>query len=145
MQIQTADNKLQSCLLALRLTVFLVMFMWTLDKFVNPSHAAGVFANFYSIEGLESNMFMIIGVVEMALIIAFVLGLYKKITYGLVLLLHAVSTLSSWRLYLGFDNLLFFAAWPMLAACWTLFQLRDADTMWTLNIDKKESQTAAAG
>jgi len=56
----------------------------------------------------------------------------KTITYGAVLLLHAVSTLSSWQQYLGFDSLLFFAAWPMLAACYALFALRDLDTKFTL-------------
>jgi hypothetical protein len=46
-----------------------------------------------------------------------------------VLLLHAVSTFSSYRQYLDpFNNLLFFAAWPMLAACFTLYTLRDLDT-----------------
>jgi hypothetical protein len=33
------DKRLQWSLLLLRLTVFLVMFMWTIDKFVNPGHA----------------------------------------------------------------------------------------------------------
>jgi hypothetical protein len=32
-------------------------------------------------------------------------------------------------MYLGFDNLLFFAAWPMLAACFALYLLRDLDTL----------------
>jgi hypothetical protein len=31
-----------------------------------------------------------------------------------------------------FDNLLFFAAWPMLAACITLYLLRDLDTLWAM-------------
>jgi hypothetical protein len=38
--------------------------------------------------------------------------------------MHAVSTLSSWKMYLTpfaeGPSLLFFAAWPMLAACVTL-------------------------
>ncbi len=39
-------------LLALRLSVFLVMFMWTLDKFVNPEHAMKVYENFYGLGGV---------------------------------------------------------------------------------------------
>jgi len=42
----TLSNNLPKALLALRLGVFIVMLMWTLDKFVNPGHAAGIFANF---------------------------------------------------------------------------------------------------
>lgn len=49
--------------------------------------------------------------------------------------MHGVSTLVSWRDYLDpFEgpNLLFFAAWPMLAACFALFALRDFDRLWAL-------------
>lgn len=84
-------RRIQVSLLALRLTVFLVMLMWTLDKFVNPEHA------------------------------------------GAVLILHAVSTFSSFAQYLSpWQNLLFFAAWPMLAACLALYLLREHDTLATI-------------
>jgi hypothetical protein len=67
------------------------------------------------------------------LILAFVAGVQKRLTYGLVFVLHGISTLSSYRQYLDpFDNLLFFAAWPMLAACCALYSLRDLDTRWTV-------------
>ena len=121
-------------LLALRLSVFLVMLMWTLDKFVNPGHAAAVFEKFYFIPGLESNIFFIIAGLEIVLLVCFVLGLFKTLTYGAVLLFHSISTLSSFSMYLTpfeYPHLLFFAAWPMLAACFALFLLRDEDTRLT--------------
>lgn len=68
-------------------------------------------------------------------LLGFVLGLFKKWTYGSVLLFHAVSTLSSWQQYLTpFEgpHLLFFAAWPMLAGCLMLFWLREEDTLLAL-------------
>lgn len=125
-------QKLRYCLFTLRLGVFVVMLMWTLDKFINPQHAAAVFANFYLLEGLGPAVFTVLAALELVLILGFMAGLYKKWTYGLVLVLHGVSTLSSWQQYLGFGNLLFFAAWPMLAACWTLFVLRDEDTLFAI-------------
>jgi putative oxidoreductase len=128
----STESRLATPLLTLRLGVFIVMLMWTLDKFVNPAHAGAVFENFYMIGGLGDAVFLAIGIVELAIIVAFVLGIKKTITYGIVLALHTVSTLSSWQQYLGFDSLLFFAAWPMLAACYTLFMLRDLDTKLTL-------------
>lgn len=124
------DKKLQWSLLFLRLTVFLVMFMWTIDKFINPAHAAKVYEKFYYIAGLEYVVIYAIGVVEISILLLFLVGYRKKYTYGAVLAFHAVSTLSSFKQYLApFDgsNLLFFAAWPMLAACFTLFLLRDQD------------------
>ena len=37
------EKRLRISLLLLRLGVFVVMFVWTLDKFVAPDHAARVF------------------------------------------------------------------------------------------------------
>jgi len=125
----TGERRIARALLSLRLSVFLVMLMWALDKLINPEHAARVFANFYFVRGLGEAAFQVMGLAELALLVAFVLGLWKRLSYGLVLLLHAVSTFSSYRQYLDpFTNLLFFAAWPMLAACFTLYTLRDLDT-----------------
>ncbi len=129
------EKKLQFSLLFLRVTVFLVMFMWTIDKFVNPGHAAKVYESFYYIAGLESVLMYTIGAAEMVLLLLFLAGYKKTLTYGAVLILHAVSTLSSFNQYLApFEgpHLLFFAAWPMLAACFTLFLLRDQDKMLSL-------------
>lgn len=127
------DLKFSYSLLLLRLTVFLVMLMWTIDKFVNPSHAAKIYEKFYYIAGLESLAVYTIGTVEIILLILFLAGVKKKFTYGAVLVLHAVSTLSSFGQYLSpFEgaNLLFFAAWPMLAACVMLFLFREEDTIF---------------
>jgi len=128
----STNARVQTSLFVLRLGVFIVMLMWTLDKLVNPDHAAAVFERFYSIGGLGSTIFLIIGLAELALILAFLLGVKKTLTYGAVLVLHGVSTLSAYQQYMGFDSLLFFAAWPMLAACFALFYLRDLDTKYTL-------------
>ncbi|MCS3902573.1 putative membrane protein YphA (DoxX/SURF4 family) [Methylohalomonas lacus] len=125
-------ERLKISLLLLRLGVFIVMLMWTLDKFVNPDHAAQVFAGFYGIANAQSIM-LAVGLAELALVIAFVIGLFKRWTYGLVLLLHGVSTFASFGKYLQpWDSLLFFAAWPMLAACIALYLLRDQDTLLTV-------------
>ncbi len=124
------ERRLASSLLSLRLSVFVVMLMWTLDKLVNPDHAARVFENFYLLGGLSPAAFRVIALAELALLGAFLLGARKRVSYGLVFLLHAVSTLAAYRQYLDpFNNLLFFAAWPMLAACYALYMLRDWDTI----------------
>lgn len=117
-------------MLALRLGIFVVMLMWTLDKFVNPAHTAKVFEGFYGISGTGQTLLMILGVLELLLLLLFVAGIWRRFSYGAVLLLHAVSTFSAYQQYLDpFNNLLFFAAWPMLAACITLYWLRNWDTL----------------
>jgi hypothetical protein len=131
-----SSNRIRLTLLLLRVSVFVVMFMWTIDKWLRPEHAASIYDRFYGIGGLGAVVMGLLGGAEMLLLIAFLVGFAPRITYGLVLLLHAISTFSSYRQYLHpFDgsNLLFFAAWPMLAACFTLYWLRDLDTMWRLS------------
>ncbi|MEX1031796.1 MAG: hypothetical protein WDZ30_00405 [Cellvibrionaceae bacterium] len=136
----TQQDRITWSLLSLRITVFVVMLFWTLDKFVQPEHAANVFEGFYGLGGLGSTVFYIIGALEMVIILAFVSGSWQRISYGLVLLFHAVSTVSSFRQYLDpFNNLLFFAAWPMLGACLALYLLRDLDTRWTTSLGNKRS------
>jgi hypothetical protein len=77
----------------------------------------------------------LIGIIESVIIIVFVLGIQKSATYGAVLVLHGISTFSAFRQHLNpFDgpNLLFFAAWPALAACYALYVLREFDTCWVV-------------
>ncbi len=129
-------NKLRLSLLLLRLGVFIVMLMWTLDKFINPAHSAGVFGKFYFIPGLPVSVMTVFGALELVILAGFLLGVYKRFCYGAVLLFHAVSTLSSFEQYLSpftGPHLLFFAAWPMLAACLTLYWLRHEDRLLSLN------------
>jgi len=128
-------KRVSRSLVWLRYGVFLVMLMWTLDKYFNPGHASAVFKNFYGLS-LPANSFLYaIATIELIIILGFVLGILKTWTYGAVLILHGISTLSSYPKYLDpFNSLLFFAAWPMLAACYVLFVLRDLDTHWTLDV-----------
>jgi len=131
-----SEDRLPLSLLLLRVGVFVVMLMWTLDKFLHPEHAASVYERFYFLPGLASPVFYLIGAAELALIIGFIIGFKKRFTYGAILLLHGVSTVSSYRQYLSpFEtgHLLFFAAWPMLAACFALYYLRDADIRWVVD------------
>ncbi|MGQ0752404.1 MAG: hypothetical protein ACT4PS_17900 [Betaproteobacteria bacterium] len=139
-------QRLPLTLLLLRLGVFIVMLMWTLDKIVKPEHAAKVFQKFYSLN-LEPSVFYVIGLVELLIILAFVAGYMKRWTYGLVLVFHGISTLSSFGNYLNpWSNLLFFAAWPMLAACFALYYLRDADTLlaWDKRLEPGEDSAVAS-
>lgn len=127
------QQKLQWSLLSLRLGVFIVLFVWTLDKFINPAHSSKIFQHFYGIQGLGESIVYGLGVLQLILVLAFLVGFKKRITYGLVFLLHAGSTFSSFAQYIdAFNNLLFFAAWPMLAACLALYLLRDEDNKFTV-------------
>ncbi len=123
-------RQLAWCLLWLRLGVATVFIMWTVDKFVNPEHAAAVFEKFYGISDLSNGISYAIGAVQILLIVCFIIGLFRTLSYGVILVLHAISTLSSYKNYLDpwtYPNLLFYAAIPMLAACVTVWWMRKYD------------------
>ena len=129
------EDRLPLALLVLRLGVFVVFFIWTVEKLMLPERTASIFERYYAIAGLSHVASYVLGALEFLLILGFVAGLLKRYTYGAVLVLHAISTLATFPKYLApFDahNLLYFAAWPMLAACFALYVLRDSDTLWTV-------------
>ena len=100
------EKRIARALLSLRLGVFVVMVVWSIDKLVNPEHSAQVFEHFYGLTGLSFSAFAILGLLQLILVIAFVAGVFQRVSYGLVLLLHGVSTLSSWQQYMdAFNNL----------------------------------------
>ncbi|MFV8409166.1 hypothetical protein [Vibrio owensii] len=141
---ETLQPKLQRQLglglLALRLSIALVFIMWALDKVLVPEHAMKVFSGFYGLD-ISSGFSVALGIAQLVFIGIFVAGLWKNLTYLAILVLHAGSTFSSFAKYLDpFNNLLFFAAWPMLAACFTLYLLRDHD----IYVLRKQPQAVTA-
>lgn len=133
-------NRVKNSLFILRLGVFIVMFMWTIDKFINPNHSARVFEKFYLLPGLEDVTFYLIGIAQLIIITAFVGAYKRKYSYLAILIMHAVSTLSSYERYLDpwtSPNLLFFAAWPMLAAIIVLYYLKDLDTKFSFEASEQ--------
>lgn len=130
MRTESSPATLPVSLFLLRLGIAIVMGFWTIDKIINPDHAGAVFKNFYGLGAVGDQALLVIGIVQGLIVLAFAAGLFKTVTYGAILLMHSVSTLSSWRQYLDpFENLLFLAAWPMLAACVALFLMRDHDRL----------------
>ena len=138
------ERRLAISLLLLRLSLGLVMMVWAFDKILNPSHGAAVFEGFYGLTGLGESVLTAIGVIQGLIVLAFLLGLARTWSYGAVLLMHAVTTLVSWSAYLQpLKNILFFAAWPMLAGLIALFLLRQQDQIASLG--GRKSPTKAAG
>ncbi len=70
-------DRISLVLLLLRLSVFLVLLMWVLDKFVNPAHASKVFEFFYGVGGLGTALVYGLGVLQLIIIVAFVIGFQK--------------------------------------------------------------------
>lgn len=125
-----SKQKLACCLLLIRMGIAIVFAMWTIDKFLNPSHASAIFEKFYKVPGLSNGITYAVGAAQSVVLLAFIVGLFRTYSYGIILLLHAVSTFSSFAKYFDpwtYPNLLFFAAIPMLSACVALWVLRSHD------------------
>ena len=133
MKVDTSlDQKVKLPLFTLRVGVFIVMFMWVIDKFLNPVHTASVWDRYYNIENIGTFVSYAAGVIQGSILFAFLLGLAKRYSYGLIFIMHLISTISPISKYLNpfqAPNLLFFAAFPMLSACFALYVLRDNDAL----------------
>jgi len=129
------NNKIVLSLFSMRITIFIVMLMWTIDKIMRPEHASAVYNKFYGLTGVMGHLMQGFGILELILLIGFVLGLWKSFTYLIVLILHSISAFSTIGVYFTpftENHLLFFAALPMWSACLSLYLLRENDTFLIL-------------
>ena len=134
------SRRLAVSLLLLRLSLGLVMMVWAFDKLLNPSHAGAVFESFYGVSGIGESLLRGLGAIQALIVLGFVVGFARTWTYGAVLVMHAVTTFISWSAYLEpLKNILFFAAWPMLAALIALFLLRSEDRIASLGGSAKRT------
>lgn len=131
-----ADRTLGIALATGRLSVAAFFLVWSLEKVFLPEKQQGVFEAFYG--GAQPvGVIVALGVVQTALVLAFAAGLFRTVTYGALLAMHAVSTLSTTgRLIDPYDgvNHLFWAAVPTLALLIGLFLLRDRDAFLSLGV-----------
>lgn len=117
------------------------MVVWGLDKIVNTAHGTKVAEIFYF--GLLSGpvAITVLGYLQVALGGLTILGLLRRITYTVVLLITAVTALAVWKSiidpwgwYLEGTNALFFPSLIVAAGAWVMMAFRDEDT---LSLDHK--------
>lgn len=121
----------------LRVSLGFFLLLWGIDKLVAPSDTLRIYEHFYKMQ-IVSSTAPILGVAEAILGIAIIFGFWRRLSYGLGLLLHLISTLSSWQQLLdpwgkfwneGKNSHLFLASIPVLAAFIVLFMNRADDTL----------------
>lgn len=124
-------------LFAIRVTLFIFMLMWALLKVTAPGsygateEGAGIFGSFYGFS-LATTFVLIVGLAQIAFLLAFVAGIAKTITTGGVLLMNTATLLVSLTTILpalgGGGNILFAASFPVFGASLALFLMRAQDT-----------------
>jgi uncharacterized membrane protein YphA (DoxX/SURF4 family) len=126
-------------LAVLRVSLGVFLLLWGVEKFVIPTSTVRIWDKFYGV-ALGASLVPLVGAVESAVALAIVVGLWRRVSYGVGLLVTAVSVLSSWRQLIdpwglrsgGSPNHLFLAGVPVLAGFVTLYLLRARDR-WTLD------------
>ena len=133
-------DRLPLGLFVTRIVLGLFMLQWTLEKFILPKATTMIFDMYLFID-LSANMPMILGGIELVIVIAFMLGAFRRVSYGLILLFNIISIGSTWQKLIdpyglisgGQPNHLFTAGVVVLAASWLLYWLRDLDTKWSFD------------
>ncbi len=131
----TPEHRIARALFLLRISIAAFFLIWSIEKIVAPELAARVFSTFYFTD-LQAEISIFLGILQTAIVLAFLVGFLKTFTYGSLLLMHTVSVASTWeRLITPYTppNHLFWAAVPVLAALVILFLLRDLDTIGTVS------------
>ena len=144
----TREKRLPVALFLLRLSVAIALGMWCAGKFINPTQTTRILSGFYSIRGVSFASAYGVGILQAILILAFLLGIAKRISYGLVLLSHIPAVLAPWAQYphpYRSHVLLFLGAFPMLAACIAVYYLRDYDVLWVLSRGKTRQSQIGGG
>ncbi len=132
----TDEGKLLISLAIIRISIGVFFLVWSIEKIIAPELAQKVFKNFYFSE-ISPSISIILGIIQTIIVLAFMAGLFKTLSYGAVLGMHAVSVLSTYQQLLNPyqpPNHLFWAGVPVLGALIALFILRKSDRLLTLNL-----------
>jgi uncharacterized membrane protein YphA (DoxX/SURF4 family) len=120
----------------LRVSIGLLLVFWGLDKLVNNEHAIAVSDTFYLGLFSQAVLLKIFGIIEAFIGLLIVLGIWRKFTYPLMILMNAVSALGVWKSivdpwgwYLEGTNVLFYPSLIILAGSLVLLTFLEFDNV----------------
>ena len=130
----SVDRPLEISLALIRITSAAFLLVWSIQKILRPEMTQGIFSKFYFSE-ISTGIALAFGILQTLIVLAFLAGLFKTWTYGAIIGMHGISTLSTVGQLINpyqSPNALFWAAVPVLGALIGLFLLRDRDRFLTL-------------
>ena len=143
----TDDQRTAAALLILRIFLGIFLLQWSIEKLILPSATIRIAQGFYGISLPQAGSYAL-GVAELVLSLALLLGLYRTISYALALLVHTVTVIVSWRQLLDpyglakIGNHLWIATWPTWGAFVALFLMRHRDVYSLDGWRQSRSETA---
>ena len=131
------DKRIPAALLILRFFLAIFLLQWSIEKLMLPDAAARIASGFYGLT-LPAPASYALGVAELILSLALLLGVYRTVSYGLALLVHTVTVVVSWRQLFDpwglakIGNHLWLSTWPTWGGFAALFLMREWDS-WTVD------------
>ena len=135
MELQMSNANWRYGNIVLRTSLGFFLLMWGVDKLVATDDTLKIFSHFYKLP-ISASIASVVGIAEIVLGLFIMLGFMRKYVYPTGLILHLISTLSSWRQLIdpwgkflidGKNSHLFLASIPVLAAFFVLYFNRHDD------------------
>ncbi|MEL6751816.1 MAG: hypothetical protein AAFO70_07025 [Pseudomonadota bacterium] len=135
-------------LLILRLGIGAFLLVWASLKFLRPEWMVNVFRNTYQLDWVTADYAYAVGTIQLILVLAFIFGLFRTISYGLTTIMHGtgiigallggnvlfkggiIGAVTSGNFVIGYTSFpanLLWTSVSTLAALVALFLLRHAD------------------
>jgi uncharacterized membrane protein YphA (DoxX/SURF4 family) len=128
---QDIDKASAAGLLILRLTLGYFLLLWGLEKLFVSSATIRIARGFYGVDLPVWGSYAL-GVAEVILALALMLGVFRTLTYGVSLLVHTITVIVSWRRLFDPTALigpghLWISTWPTWGGFVALFLMRMRD------------------
>ena len=135
-------RKIEIALLIIRVTTAIFLGLWATLKFWRPEWQRNIFSGSYNIGFIEISDAISygLGTLQLIVVFAFLIGLWRFWTYGLMMLMSAAGVLGSmdsFLLYYNFPKNLMLTSIPTLGALVALFILRDMDNLFSVSGRKR--------
>ena len=110
------------------------MVLWGIDKLINVSHGVTVAQKFYGGLSVSTTVMQAFGVVQVLLGALIIVGLLRRVTYPMLLLVTATTLLAVWKsiidpfkLVMQGGNLIFYPSLIIFAGALVLLAFREQD------------------
>lgn len=90
-----SPRSLAIALLIIRLTTGAFLFVWASLKFLRPEWMVNVFRGTYGLEWVTADYAYAVGMAQMVVVVLFLLGAFRTVTYGFVTLMHATGIIGA--------------------------------------------------
>lgn len=126
----------RNALLLLRISLGGLMVFWGIDKLINVSHGITVAEKFYGGLSVATTVMQAFGVAQVLLGALILVGLLRRLTYPLLLVVTGTTLLAVWKsiidpfkLVTQGGNLIFYPSLIIFAGALVLLAFREQDAM----------------